>query len=132
MPLSILARYQTVSLLKIFYEVALVVNADFDDDLLIGQERCLKKFASPFDPQFLEIADGRHACLRLKEVLEARVGKINRRRQLPDRQMPVKICAHDLYYLNYSWIHVPSPDHVAQMNKTQRAYRELILRDRRH
>lgn len=41
MLLSVLARLQTVSLLKILYEVALVVHADFNDDLLISQERCL-------------------------------------------------------------------------------------------
>lgn len=107
MLLSILARHQTVSLLKILCEVAFVVHADFDNDLLVSEERRLQKFARLFDPEFLKIADRRHACFRLKQMLQARVGKINRRRHPADRQMPVKISAHNLYYFNYSWIHVP-------------------------
>ena len=107
MLLSILARHQTVSLLKILCEVALVVHAHLDDDLLISEERRLQKFARLFDPQFLEIADRRHACFRFEQMLQTRVGKINRRRHPADRQMPVKISAHSLYYFNYSWIHVP-------------------------
>ena len=107
MLLSILARHQTVSLLKILYEVAFVVHADLDDDLLIGEERRLQQFARLFDSEFLEIADRRHACFRLKQMLQARVGEIHRRRHPADRQMPVKISTHRLYYFNYSWIHVP-------------------------
>ena len=64
--------------------MALVVHADFDDNLLISQERCLQKFARAFDPKFLEIDDRRHACFCLKQVLQARVGKINRRRHTAD------------------------------------------------
>jgi hypothetical protein len=109
MSLSILARTQTVSLLEIFDEVALVVHSDFDDDLLIRQKRRLQQLARLFDPKFFEITDRRHSCFSLEQMLEARVGKIDGRRHTADRQMPVQIAAHDLYYFNYSWIHTSTP-----------------------
>lgn len=85
MLLSILARLHTIRLLKIFYEMALIVQANLDEDLLISQERRLQKFARSFDPKFLEIADRRHACFRLEEMFQARVRKVNRRRHTADR-----------------------------------------------
>ena len=77
MTLSILTRLQTISFLKIFYEVTLVVQPNLNDDLLISQKRRLQKFACPFDPKFFEIADRRHTCFRLEQMFQARVGKVN-------------------------------------------------------
>ena len=126
MLLSILARHQTVSLLKILNEVTLVVHADLDDDLLISEERRLQKFARLFDPEFLEIADRGHACFRFEQMLQTRVGKINRRRHPADRQMPAKISTHSLYYFNYSWIHVPKLSAMLNSARTRTfAYRAM-------
>ena len=70
MLLSILGRSQPVSFLKFFYEVTLIVYADFDDNLLVGQERRLQQLARLFDPKFFEIADRRHACFCLEQMLK--------------------------------------------------------------
>ena len=126
MPLPIQAWPQTVCPLKILYEVALIIHAHFDNDLLISQKRCLQKFARPFDPEFLEVADWCHSCLRLKEMFEARIGKIDRRCHMADRQVSVKISAHNCYYFNYSWIHVLHSPVSRKLIKSQGSLRNLF------
>lgn len=100
--LPILAGIHTVSLLEVLHEVALIMYADGDDDLLDGQESSFQQFTGSFDAKPLAVSGRGGACLGFKKMLQTRVGEVNRGCHFADRKRPVKVTSHQLYYLEYS------------------------------